>query len=273
MITWINLHKFVCMNIHEKTCNVRLYGHIITALCLILFIQNTTSHCHGTEYKFSSFFNRIAWHQIYHFIIKVQCVKIGNMLSEVIKQWRSQVIIQVTWEKEVVFIFDDIINTKYTKAKFQRDGIEPTRFNTKRENPTSKFCQRWSMRPINNTFNMTFTLTMTLTFNFQGQVLNLLYRLNSRPQMWSMGLTLTKTFTFEFWRSNVTLTFGHTHDLDHGFSWIYQIVTGVTSVVGVPSTHLVIMMKHLGKTTNRTSYFIRMYNWENWPCFKKLDNI
>ena len=37
------------------------------------------------------------------------------------------------------------------------------------------------------------------------------YRLNSRPQMWPMV-------------------------------WIYQIVTGVTSVVGVPSTHLVITM-------------------------------
>ena len=35
------------------------------------------------------------------------------------------------------------------------------------------------------------------------------YRLNSRPQMWPMV-------------------------------WIYQIVTGVTSVVGVPSTHLVV---------------------------------
>ena len=106
------------------------------------------------------------------------------------------------------------------------------------------------------------------------------YRLNSRPQRWPMGLTLTMTLTFEFWRSNVTLTFDHTHDLDYesmvkfwnscisewegrltfykgGVSrsfmtmtmtiwwprsgvWIYQIVTGVTSVVGVPSTHLVI---------------------------------
>ena len=37
------------------------------------------------------------------------------------------------------------------------------------------------------------------------------YRLNSRPQMWPMV-------------------------------WIYQIVTGVTSVVGVPSTHLVLIM-------------------------------
>ena len=106
------------------------------------------------------------------------------------------------------------------------------------------------------------------------------YRLNSRPQMWLMGLTLTITLTFEFCRSNMTLTFDHTHDLDRGSSWsnfeiavyisewegrltfykvggsrsfmtmtiwwprsgvwIYQIVTGVTSVVGVPSTHLVV---------------------------------
>ena len=104
------------------------------------------------------------------------------------------------------------------------------------------------------------------------------YRLNSTPQMWPMGLTLTITLTFEFCRSNMTLTFDHTHDLDHGSSWsnfeiavsqngradwhftkgvavgrswpwprsgvwIYQIVTGVTSVVGVPSTHLVIIIK------------------------------
>ena len=110
------------------------------------------------------------------------------------------------------------------------------------------------------------------------------YPLKSRPQMWPIGLTLTITLTFEFWRSNMTLTFDHTHDLDHGFSWsnflnscisewegrltlykgggsrsfmtmtmtiwwprsgvwIYQIVTGVTSVVGVPSTHLIIPPK------------------------------
>ena len=45
------------------------------------------------------------------------------------------------------------------------------------------------------------------------------YRLNSRPQMWPMGLNLTITLTFEFWRLTVTLSFDHTHDLDHGFSW------------------------------------------------------
>ena len=45
------------------------------------------------------------------------------------------------------------------------------------------------------------------------------YQLNSRPQMWPMGLNLTITLTFEFWKSNMTLNFDHTDDLDHGFSW------------------------------------------------------
>ena len=61
------------------------------------------------------------------------------------------------------------------------------------------------------------------------------YRLNSRPQMWPMGLTLTMTLTFEFSRSNVILTIWWPRS---GVR-IYQIGTGVTSDVGVPSTHLV----------------------------------
>ena len=103
------------------------------------------------------------------------------------------------------------------------------------------------------------------------------YRLHSRPQMWAMGLNLTITVTFEFWRSNFTfdLTWPwpwifmvkfwnscisewegrltlHKGGGSRSFMtmimtiwwpssgvWIYQIVTGVTSVVGVPSTHLV----------------------------------
>ena len=107
------------------------------------------------------------------------------------------------------------------------------------------------------------------------------YWLNSRSQMWPMGLNLTITLTFEFSRSNVTLTFDHTWPwlwifmvkfwnscisewegwltLHKGGGsrsfmtmimtiwwprsgvWIYQVVTGVTSVVGVPSTHLVFL--------------------------------
>ena len=161
MNTYTQIRELVCIDlyawIHMRNRVTSSYmGILLQHNAQSLFIPNTTSHFHGTEYKFSSFLNRIAWHQIYHFIIKVQRIKIGNILSEVIKQWRSQVILQVTWEKEVVFIFDDIIITKYTEAKFQRDGIEPARFNTKRENPTSKFCQRWSMRPIDNTFNIGF---------------------------------------------------------------------------------------------------------------------
>ena len=94
-------------------------------------------------------------------------------------------------------------------------------------------------------------LAMTLTLNFQEQIWNLLYlnlrwsdchetkskhiNLKSRPQMWPMGLTLAMTLIFEFSRSYMILP-----------NWwprsgvrIFQIVTGVTSDVGVPSTHLV----------------------------------
>ena len=61
------------------------------------------------------------------------------------------------------------------------------------------------------------------------------YQLNSRPQMWPMGLTLAMTLTFEFSRLNVILTIWWPRS---GIR-IYQIVSGVTSDVGVPSTHLV----------------------------------
>ena len=42
------------------------------------------------------------------------------------------------------------------------------------------------------------------------------YRLTSMPQMWPKGLSLIMTLIFEFSRSNVTLTFDHTHSLGHG---------------------------------------------------------
>ena len=51
-----------------------------------------------------------------------------------------------------------------------------------------------------------------------------------------MGLTLTMTLIFEFSRSYVILTIWWPRS---GVR-IYQIVTGVTSDVGVPSTHLVV---------------------------------
>ena len=95
------------------------------------------------------------------------------------------------------------------------------------------------------------TLAVTLTLNFQGEIWIFIYLnqnwpdchetkskhidLNSRPQIWPMGLTLAMTLIFEFWRSYVILTIWWPRP---GVR-IYQIVTGVTSDVGVPSTHLV----------------------------------
>ena len=81
------------------------------------------------------------------------------------------------------------------------------------------------------------------------------HRLNSRPLMWpsdlTLAVTLTLTFQGQIWnllylnqkfsRSYVILT----------ILWprsgvrIYQIVTGVTSDVGVPSTHLVLLIHFL----------------------------
>ena len=77
------------------------------------------------------------------------------------------------------------------------------------------------------------------------------YQLNSRPQMWPMGLTFTITLTLE-WEGRLTLHKGGGSrsfmTMTMTILWprsgvrIYQIVTGVTSVVGVPSTHLVFII-------------------------------
>ena len=61
------------------------------------------------------------------------------------------------------------------------------------------------------------------------------YQLNFRPQIWSMGLTLAMTLTFEFSWSNVTFTIWWPRSAVR----IYQIMNEVTSAVSVPSTHLV----------------------------------
>ena len=129
------------------------------------------------------------------------------------------------------------------------------------------------------------------------------YRLSSRLQMLPMGLTLTIILTFEIWRSNVTLNFDHTwlwpwifivefwnscisewegrFTLHKGCGsrsfmtmtvtiwwlrsgvWIYQIVTGVTSVVGVPSTHLV------GSDNGRRQGMNQYWNIVNWTLRNK----
>ena len=84
------------------------------------------------------------------------------------------------------------------------------------------------------------------------------YQLNSGAQMWPVGLSLAMTLTLNFSRSNIEFAISQpkmvrlprnekqTYWLNSRpqmwpMVWIYQIVTGVTSVVGVPSTHLVSM--------------------------------
>ena len=104
------------------------------------------------------------------------------------------------------------------------------------------------------------------------------YRLNSRPQMWPIGFDhdhnhwILKVkrdldlwphtwpwpwiFMVKFWNSCISEWEGRLTSHKGGGSrsfmtmtiwwprsgvWIYQIVTGVTSVVGVPSTHLVLL--------------------------------
>ena len=64
------------------------------------------------------------------------------------------------------------------------------------------------------------------------------YRLNSRPHIWPMALTLAKTLTLEFSRSKLILTIWWPRS---GVR-VYQLMTGVTSNVGVPPTHLVLIM-------------------------------
>ena len=99
-------------------------------------------------------------------------------------------------------------------------------------------------------------LAKTLTMNFPGKMWNWLYLtqkwsdchktkrkhidLNSRPQMWPVGLTLAMTLIFEFSRSYVILTIWW----PRSGVMIYQIVTEVTSDVGVPSTHLVCLWSY-----------------------------
>ena len=82
------------------------------------------------------------------------------------------------------------------------------------------------------------------------------YLLNTRPQMWPIGLTLAMTLISGFSRSNKILTIWWPRS---GVR-IYQIVTGVTSDVGVPSTHLVLFVIWI---TNRYTENIIFFEHES----------
>ena len=63
--------------------------------------------------------------------------------------------------------------------------------------------------------NMLFAISQPKVARLSGNEKQI-YQLNSRPQMWPMGLTMTMTWTFASSRSIVTLPFDHTHGLDNG---------------------------------------------------------
>ena len=106
------------------------------------------------------------------------------------------------------------------------------------------------LNPGTQMWPLDLTLAITLTLNFQGQIWNLLYL----KEKWSDCYETKNKISIELQASNVTNGFDLGHDLDIWVfkvkcdldHWwprsgvrIYQIGTGVTSNVGVPSTHLV----------------------------------
>ena len=77
-------------------------------------------------------------------------------------------------------------------------------------------------------------------------------RLNIRAQMWPMGLTLAMTLISEFSRSNVILTNWRPRS---GLN-IYQIVTGMTSVVGVVDSSSIIPLHIMIDSAKR--FFVQL---------------
>ena len=103
-------------------------------------------------------------------------------------------------------------------VRLPRNEKQTYRLNSKTSNVTSRFDLSHDPDLGFSRSNMEFPISQLKVVRLPRNEKQT-YRLNSRPQMWPMGLTLTIILTFEIWRSNVTLTFDHTHDLDHGFSW------------------------------------------------------
>ena len=92
------------------------------------------------------------------------------------------------------------------------------RLNSKASNMTIRFDRVHDLDLGFSRSNMEFPISQPKVVRLPWNEIQT-YQLNSRPQMWPMGLTLTIILTFEIWRSNVTVTFDHTHEFDHGFSW------------------------------------------------------
>ena len=103
-------------------------------------------------------------------------------------------------------------------VRLPRNEKQTYRFNSKASNVTIRFYIGHDLDLEFSRSNMEFPISQPKVVRLPRNEKQT-YRLNSRPQMLPMSLTLTITLTFEFWRSSMILTFDHTHDLDHGFSW------------------------------------------------------
>ena len=93
------------------------------------------------------------------------------------------------------------------------------------------------------------------------------YRLNSRPQKWPMGLTLTMDFHGQILKGDDIEQRGGSRPLmtmTVTIWWpgvrIYQIVTRVTSDVGVPLTHLVVHISYIMKSYHNVTIWSALTN-------------
>ena len=152
----------MCMNIHEKRVTLSYMGTLLQhsaqsfiykILRLISMARNTNaavfvSHCVTSNISFKH--KGPACQNRQHPVGGNQTMKTTSHYTGYMRK-RSGIRRQY--------------HHKIREAKFQRDGIGPARLNNKRENPTSKFCQGWSMGPIENTFNIGFCQALVFVQN------------------------------------------------------------------------------------------------------------
>ena len=125
------------------------------------------------------------------------------------------------WPWPWPWIFKVKYRIYYISAKMvwlPRNEKQTYRLNSKASNVTIRFEHGHDLDFVISRSNIEFAISPTKMARLPRNDKQT-HRLNSGPQMWPMGLTFTITLTFKIWRSNVTLTFDHTYDLNHGFSW------------------------------------------------------
>ena len=136
---------------------------------------------------------------------------------------------QIIWEKDsLIAKKDSLLESSRSNMEFPisqtkmvrlpRNKKQTYRLNSKASNVTIRFDLGLDLDLDFSRSNMEFPISQPKVVRLPRNEKQT-YQLNSRPQMWPMGFTLTIILTFEIWRSNEILTFDHTLNLDHGFSW------------------------------------------------------